>query len=97
LARGAAVRTALLQPERDPIPAPEQLTVLLAAMNGHLDKVPAAQMPATMVALRGAARSGLGAVAERIMTGAPLEEGDRAAILDLASRALTEAGVDADA
>ncbi|HUS53980.1 MAG TPA: F0F1 ATP synthase subunit alpha [Thermohalobaculum sp.] len=97
LARGAAVRAALLQPERDPIPAPEQLTVLLAAMNGHLDEVPAAQMPTTMAALRSAARSGLGAVAERIVTGAPLEEGDRAAILDLASRTLTEAGVDADA
>jgi F-type H+-transporting ATPase subunit alpha len=97
LARGAAVRAALLQPERDPITAPEQLTMLLAAMSGHLDKVPAARMPAAMSALRGAARSGLGAITKRIVAGAPLEEGDRAAILDLALRALTEAGVNANA
>jgi F-type H+-transporting ATPase subunit alpha len=97
LARGAAVRAALLQPERDPIPAPEQLTVLLAAMNGNLDKVPAARIPAALVALRSAARRGLGAVAERIEAGAPLEESDRTAILNLALRALIEGGVDADA
>lgn len=37
LARGAAVRSALRQRERSPMPASEQLAVLIAAMDGLLD------------------------------------------------------------
>lgn len=90
LARGAAVRAALRQPERNPISAPEQLTVLLAAMSGLLDEVPAPQMADVTVALRSAARTGLGAITERIEAGARPEEGDRAAILAVARAALAE-------
>ncbi|MCF8466390.1 MAG: F0F1 ATP synthase subunit alpha [Sneathiella sp.] len=88
LTRGSAVRRSLRQPERDPIPAPEQLTILLAAMNGLFDGIPEEGMAAAMTALRSAARDQLGPVAERIMAGAKLEKGDRETILSLARDAL---------
>ena len=90
LTRGAAVRGALRQPERDPVTAPEQLTVLLAAMSGLLDEIPEAQMAEVTNVLRSAARTGLGVIAERIDASARLQEGDRAAILAIARTALAE-------
>ena len=88
LARGGAVRAALRQPERDPLSPAEQLTVLLAAMNGLLDEVPALQMGELTAVLRTVACTDLGAIGARINANAKLEVGDCAAILDYARTAL---------
>ncbi|MCC3305121.1 F0F1 ATP synthase subunit alpha [Sneathiella sp. HT1-7] len=90
LMRGSAVRGALRQPERDPIPAPEQLTILLAAMNGLLDGIAENEMAAAMTALRETARIRLGLVADRIMALEKLEKEDKQTILDFARDALAE-------
>lgn len=88
LKRGAAVRAALRQAERDPIPAAEQLTVLLAAMNGLLDDTEEKVFSAAMTAIRSAARKDLGPVAERIAAGAAFSDEDQKALLALAAQAL---------
>jgi F-type H+-transporting ATPase subunit alpha len=92
LTRGAAVRAALRQPERNPVSAPEQLTLLLAAMNGLLDAVPDAEMSAAMAAIGAAARSELGPIADRVNSGFKLEDGDQDVILALARAALSDEG-----
>ena len=88
LKRGAAVRAALRQPERDPIPAPEQLAVLLAAMHGLLDDVAEDAFPAAMKAIRAAAQADLGEVADRIASGEEFVGDDREALLAVARLAL---------
>lgn len=97
LTRGAAVRAALRQPERDPIPAPEQLAVLLAAMNGLLDAVPQAEMSTAMHAIRAAARSKLGPLGDAIMEGANFGDEERDAVVNIARVALVENGSGYDA
>ncbi len=89
LKRGAAVRSALRQPERDPIPACEQLTVLLAAMNGLLDAVPEQKMNSAMNTIRAAARSELGPIAERITSGKKFGDEDRDAMIEIARKGLS--------
>ncbi len=66
LARGAAVRGALRQAERDPMPADEQLAVLVAAMDGVLDGMDEAQTRAAITAIRQAIRDGDGTLAQVI-------------------------------
>ena len=88
LKRGAAMRAALRQPERDPIPGVEQLMVLTAAMAGLLDGVTEDAFPAAVAKLRAAARKAPDPIAERLATGAKLSDADRDALLDLARAAL---------
>lgn len=52
LSRGAAVRAALRQPERDPMPAAAQLAVLLAATHGFFDDMNEDRIPIAMKAIR---------------------------------------------
>ncbi|WP_050527949.1 F0F1 ATP synthase subunit alpha [Pseudorhodobacter aquimaris] len=88
LARGAAVRRALRQAERDPMPADEQLCVLLAAMEGLLDDKAEAETVAAMVRIRAAVRADGPMTRDLILAGKRLEEADRARILDQARTAL---------
>jgi F-type H+/Na+-transporting ATPase subunit alpha len=92
LTRGAAVRAALRQPERDPIPAVEQLTVLVAAMEGQFDGLEEAELGRAMARLRVAAARGLGDVAKRIAENAPLADGDRARMVALGQAARANPG-----
>ncbi len=92
LTRGAAVRAALRQPERDPIPAAEQLAVLVCAMDGLLDGMDEAATTAAMTAIRAA-------VAERDASSAPAAASDgklspeaRARIIELGLSALATTG-----
>ena len=96
LARGAAVRAALRQPERDPMPANEQLAVLLAAMNGLLDGLDEGAAARAMDAIRSAIRGGdLGAgLAELIASDQDLSDTERARIVDLARDAIRTAQKD---
>lgn len=84
LARGAAVRTALRQAERDPMPADEQLAVLVAAMEGVFDTVDDATLAAASAGLRHAMRHGDGATRALIAAGQRLDADARAQLVDKA-------------
>ncbi|MGB3247091.1 MAG: F0F1 ATP synthase subunit alpha [Sulfitobacter sp.] len=93
LTRGAAVRAALRQPERDPIPVGEQLTILLAAMEGLFDGLSDADATGAMAAIRTAARGELGEIASRIAANEPLHDEDRDKLIKVAKQAMRmEAG-----
>mgnify|MGYP001030817341 CR=1 FL=1 len=79
LTRGAAVRAALRQAERDPMPAVEQLAVLVAALEGQLDGLAEPEAFALMIKLRIAAARDLGDIAGN----ETLSEEDRARIVEL--------------
>ncbi|UTD55454.1 F0F1 ATP synthase subunit alpha [Halomonas sp. MS1] len=98
LVRGAAVRAALRQPERDPIPAVEQLMVLLAAIDGMFDGLSEAEVVAAMESVRASVGDTLTRIATRIADNQPLDEDDRASLLKVARTALSvpEHGRDAD-
>ncbi|EEB83434.1 F0F1 ATP synthase subunit alpha [Roseobacter sp. GAI101] len=87
LKRGAAVRASLRQPERDPIPAVEQLAVLVAAMEGQFDGLDDSDTVSVMARLRQAAARDLGDIAKQIAANAPLAEEDRARMVALGKKA----------
>lgn len=90
LSRGEAVRSALRQPERAPMPALEQLTVLLASMEGLLDDLSQQQFIEAMIDLRVAAQTQLQWVDERIAEDQALQPQEREQILDVVRAALRE-------
>lgn len=92
LRRGAAVRTALRQAERDPMPAVEQLAVLVAAMEGLFDELHERQVSDAMARVRVAAQDQLQAIDERITKNLSLRPADRERILRAARRALSVSG-----
>jgi F-type H+-transporting ATPase subunit alpha len=88
LARGASVRAALRQAERDPMPALEQLAVLIAAMEGLFDAVPEGHFIDAMYRVRHAARDALEDVAERIADNLALGKAEQERIIEIAREAL---------
>jgi F-type H+-transporting ATPase subunit alpha len=92
LTRGAAVRAALRQAERDPISAVEQLAVLVAAINGVFDGLDEGAMIEVMAALKEAALQEMQELASQIARNAPLEDVQREALIALGYRALLAAG-----
>ncbi len=97
LARGAAVRAALRQPERDPMAADAQLAILLAAMDGLLDDLSEGETAAAMDAIRQEIRANDSLTADLVASGAGLQDADRTRIIDAAGAALREAGHGPDA
>tara|TARA_R110002111_G_scaffold52586_14_gene91695 strand:- start:2992 stop:4608 length:1617 start_codon:yes stop_codon:yes gene_type:complete len=89
LTRGAAVRTALRQAERDPMPAAEQLAVLIAAMEGLFDALPEEQLSDAMGRIRAAARKHFQFIDERIRENKGLSKEDRERIITTARTALS--------
>jgi len=87
LTRGAAVRASLRQAERDPIPAIEQLAVLIAAMDGQVDGLSEADTFAIMETIRTAAARDLGDIAELIKLNEPLGDEARARMIALGQHA----------
>ena len=94
LARGAAVRAALRQPERDPIAANEQLAVLVAAMEGLLDGMDEGGTTAAMQEIRLRIRKDDQGLATRIAADEQLTEDDRAGIIASARQAIEQVGSD---
>jgi len=95
LVRGAAVRAALLQPERDPIAACEQLAVLLGAMEGLLDGLSEAQAMAAMRAIRESIRANDHGLAALIAENRSLGDETRTAVVGAAREAVAaERGAD---
>lgn len=89
LTRGAAVRAALRQAERDPMPAVEQLAVLVAAMEGLFDGLPEQKATDAMARVRAAAQRQLQAIDERITENQALRPEDRALIIETGRAALS--------
>lgn len=83
LTRGAAVRGALRQAERDPTPAIEQLAVLTAANEGVLDGLTEAEADALMGRIRKAAQRDLADIARQIGEGAALDDAAQARMVAL--------------
>tara|TARA_R110001592_G_scaffold363372_2_gene686228 strand:- start:105413 stop:107002 length:1590 start_codon:yes stop_codon:yes gene_type:complete len=92
LTRGAAVRRALRQAERDPMSALEQLAVLVAAMEGLFDQITEYDMAACMDRVRVAAQHELQSIDERITHNEGLSQEDQELILRVARKALKVAG-----
>ncbi|PUB16188.1 F0F1 ATP synthase subunit alpha [Yoonia sediminilitoris] len=92
LTRGAAVRMALHQTERDPMPAIEQLAVLVSAMAGQFDGLGEAETLKVMTKLRGEANRKLGDLAKRIADNAPLTDEDRSLLVQLGQAARESTG-----
>lgn len=90
LARGAAVRAALRQNERDPMPGDEQLAVLLTAMDGLLDDMSEAQMTTAVTVIRRNMRENDDETAQIIASGGNLGDEGRARIVSGAREALSE-------
>ncbi len=89
LARGAAVRAALRQAERDPMPANEQLAVLLAAMEGLLDGFDETQTGVAMTSIRGAIRMDDHGLAALIAGNQKLADASRMQIIETARNAIS--------
>jgi F-type H+-transporting ATPase subunit alpha len=87
LVRGAAVRASLRQAERDPIPAIEQLAVLVAAMDGQFDGLNEADTFEVMAALRKLAARDLGDMAKQIVQNEPFDDTARAHMATLGQQA----------
>lgn len=94
LTRGAAVRAALRQAERDPMPAVEQLTVLVAAMEGQFDGLSEAESGSVMAALRKAAARDLQGLAKHMRENAALTDEDRRQMIALGRDARAQIGGD---
>jgi F-type H+-transporting ATPase subunit alpha len=87
LTRGAAVRASLRQAERDPIPAVEQLAVLVSAMDGHFDDLSEAETVQLMATIRAAAARDLGDMARQITANVSFDEEARARLAALGLQA----------
>ena len=92
LTRGAAVRASLRQAERDPMPAVQQLAVLVAAMEGQFDGLSEAETARAMTRLRQAAAGELNDLAKRIKDNQPLTEEDKGQMIALGRAAHASTG-----
>jgi len=87
--RGRRVREVLKQPQYQPIPAVEQIAVLLAVVEGVFDLLLPSDIAAAERAVCRAVVAHLPAVCQRIQAGERLSENDREAVLRIASEAVT--------
>lgn len=88
LSRGAAVRAALRQPERDPVPAAEQLLVVMAAMEGLFDGLTETAVAEAMARMRKGVGDALKDVAESIGQNRALDDAEKATLLRVARNVL---------
>lgn len=93
LTRGTAVRNSLRQAERDPMPAVEQLAVLIAAMEGLFDAFSEQEAAAAMQKVRDAAQQKLQTIDQRIIDNQALRPEDQQLILATAREALATQAV----
>jgi F-type H+-transporting ATPase subunit alpha len=88
LERGRRVREILKQPQYAPMPAAEQVAVLVAANGGIFDELPLDQIASAATAIRHAVSHHLPDLRERIHTGEKLSDDDLDALRDTARRAV---------
>jgi F-type H+-transporting ATPase subunit alpha len=87
---GRRIRACLKQPEFAPVSVPAQIAVLLALTAELFDRVPLDRMTDAERAVRRAAEEIPAEVRERLDTADKLSDEDRAAIIDIARKALDE-------
>ncbi|NPV63744.1 MAG: alternate F1F0 ATPase, F1 subunit alpha [Methanotrichaceae archaeon] len=83
LARGERIREVLKQAQYEPIPAPEQIAVLLAITEGLLDKVPLDEIASSKEKIRKAFREKLPDLYEQINSGQKLSPQDRESLVKI--------------
>jgi len=88
LERGRRVREALKQNRYEPIPVAEQIAVLLAVVEGLLDELPVERVAEAAKTVRGALLRELPDLVHRIGDGAPLEDEERAGLLQVVRKSL---------
>jgi F-type H+-transporting ATPase subunit alpha len=88
LARGRAVREALKQPLYDPLPAAEQIAILLAAASGLFDDVPAEAVVQAARKIRDLLPVEMPGLYQLVESGQLLDDAARRKILDLAGKAV---------
>ena len=86
LTRGAAVRGALRQAERDPMPAISQLVILTAAQAGVFDDLNEAAMRTVMDQIKAEAPVALADIAKQITQGAELDDAAQTEMCALAQK-----------
>lgn len=100
LERGRRVRAVLAQPQGAPVPAAEQLLVLLAVTSGVLDGVALDAVASVEQAVRVAARAQVPGLLAALGNGEALDDPSREALLAVCRRAVTavasDGGVGAD-
>jgi F-type H+-transporting ATPase subunit alpha len=88
LERGRHIREVLKQPRYDPVPAPDQIAILLAATSGILDAVPLEEVASAKEMIRRGFSSRLPEVYKRTESALPLRPEDRDAILSMSREIL---------
>lgn len=88
LERGRRIREILKQPEHEPIPAPEQIALLVAVTEGVFDNVEVEEMGSSRQAIRAAMREEGDELSRRIVSGEKLTDEARQALRDLAHDAV---------
>ena len=88
LARGRAVREALKQPQYDPLPATEQIAILLAATAGAFDSLTSEKIVEASRRIRESLPLELPNLYQAVQSGAKLSESDRDALAGLARKAV---------
>ena len=83
LEHGRRIRETLKQPQYEPMPAAEQVAVLLAATSGILDSVPLEEIAESKRAIQKAFSERLPELGRRISAAERLDPGDREAILEM--------------
>ena len=86
--RGQRLREVLKQPQYQPLPAAEQIAVLLAVTQGVFDSVPLEQIGAAEHLARAAVTTHCAAINQSLTVGADLSEEDRATLLSVMRAAL---------
>jgi F-type H+-transporting ATPase subunit alpha len=85
---GKRIRACLKQDELSPVSVPEQVTILLALSDGLMDQIPVERMAEAQSALCKAAMAMPAELQSRFETAKKLSDADRAAIVELARKAL---------
>jgi len=88
LARGRAVREALKQPLYDPLPAAEQIAILLAATSGLFDDLPAEKVVKASAKLREMLRAEMPRIYGLVEGGELLGDADREELIGIARKAI---------
>ena len=88
LERGRRIREVLKQPRYDPLPAPDQIVILLAATSGVLDGTPLEKVTLVKEKIRTSFSSRLPEMYKRIDSAQPLNPDDRDAILSISREIL---------
>jgi F-type H+/Na+-transporting ATPase subunit alpha len=88
LERGRRIREALKQPQHQPVPAPEQVAILLAATGGLLDDVPLDEVGSAKEKIRKGFLKHQPELYKKIQLAEKLSPEDREALLGMASELL---------